>query len=325
MKHTVRRTLLGIALACSPAPPWAAAAQPEAPATGRFEETSPGVTWTGSWSKNAQPATSGGSAMLSMDAGAQASFAFTGVSLSWIGYRDEWSGLADVFLDGVLQTTVDTYATPARAQATLYSISGLREGRHTLAIRAKGTHGSSSAGSWVWIDAFAIPEAPPNSVPSPFDGRRARTPPSSDPPPSNVSRYGPASRGRGGSSFRVEQEDSAVSWSGPWSTNSLALHRGHSARLSMDAAARADFAFSGTGVSWLGYQDEWSGIAEVWLDGELRATIDTYAKPAQAKVELYAIDGLQGGPHILTIKPTGRHRPASSGAWIWVDGFSVAR
>jgi hypothetical protein len=93
----------------------------------------------------------------------------------------------------------------------------------------------------------------------------------------------------------------------------------------MEATSRATFAFSGTGVSWIGYQDEWSGIAEVWLDGTLRATVDTYSKPARAQVELYVIDGLREGAHTLTIQPTGRRRPASGGAWIWVDAFSVVR
>jgi hypothetical protein len=53
--------------------------------------------------------------------------------------------------------------------------------------------------------------------------------------------------------------------------------------------------------------------------------VDTYSKPARAQVEIYAIDGLRDGPHTLTIQPTGRRGPASGGAWIWVDAFSILR
>jgi hypothetical protein len=41
-----------------------------------------------------------------IDAGARVDFAFNGTSVTWMGYRDEWSGLAQVFMDGALQTTV---------------------------------------------------------------------------------------------------------------------------------------------------------------------------------------------------------------------------
>ena len=40
---------------------------------------------------------SGGDAVLSMDAGARATFTFTGSEIRWIGTRDEWSGIARVF------------------------------------------------------------------------------------------------------------------------------------------------------------------------------------------------------------------------------------
>ena len=318
------RPLAGIVLCFGLSLAGEAEAQPPGNAGGRFEETGPAVTRTGSWSKNSLPANSGGTAMLTMDAGARAVFAFSGASVTWVGYRDEWCGLADVFLDGVFQTTVDTYAAQARPQAPLYSVSGLREGKHTLTIEAKGTRGSGSSGSWVWVDAFLVSEPISSSATPP--SRALRSPPA---PPS----LGPPMRsGRSESGFRpsrgeterfIEQEDPAMTWTGAWSTNRLPAHRGQSARLSMDTAARVELAFTGTGVRFLGYRDEWSGIVDVFVDGRLRATVDTYSKPARAQVEIYAIGGLQDGPHTLTIQPTGRRGPTSGGAWIWVDAFSI--
>jgi Tol biopolymer transport system component len=121
-----------------------------------YEQNSSAVTYTGSWSPNGLAAHSGRSATLAMDAGATARLTFTGRGVSWIGYRDEWSGIARVRVDGVLKGTVDTYASPGRAQATLYSISGLSNASHTLTIEVTGTHGGASQGSWIWVDAFNV-------------------------------------------------------------------------------------------------------------------------------------------------------------------------
>ena len=119
------------------------------------EETSPVVTYTGSWSANQQAGHSGGGARLAMDAGSGATFTFSGTSASWVGYRDEWSGIATVRVDGVLKGTVDTYSTPQQSKTALYTVSGLSNGRHTLTVEATGTRNKASAGSWVWVDAFA--------------------------------------------------------------------------------------------------------------------------------------------------------------------------
>jgi hypothetical protein len=91
-----------------------------------------------------------------MDANARATVTFTGTAVKWIGYRDEWSGNARVYVDGVLKGAIDTYATPSQAQAVLYTATGLASGIHSLAIEVVGTHDAVSHGSWVWVDAFDI-------------------------------------------------------------------------------------------------------------------------------------------------------------------------
>ncbi len=336
-RRVVRRFLVGVATLAScglavladgagtaSTPSWASASL----GSTYFEEDDPAVTWSASWSRNLLAANSGGSARLAMDAGSQASFVFTGTGVRWIGYRDEWCGLANVSLDGLPQATVDTYSTPAKAQSTLYTITGLASGTHTLTIQATGTHDSASAGSWVWVDAFSVIDA---SAPSRAAAVRSVSfsPPDSPPPyprrGSRTSWSGGGSRARRlEEASRVEQDDRAVSWSGAWSTNRLAVHSGGSARLSMEATSRVSFAFVGTGVTWIGYRDEWSGIADVSVDGLHRATVDTYSAPARAQAALFAIDGLPAGAHTLVIEPTARRGPASGGSWIWVDAFSVA-
>lgn len=141
-----------------PTPAPAPAPAPVPPASGSaavFQESSPAIAYTGSWAANTQAIHNGGGARLAMEPGSGASFTFSGTSATWIGYRDEWSGIATIRVDGVILGTLDTYASPQQAQAVLYSISGLSSGPHTLTVEATGQRNASSAGSWIWVDAFA--------------------------------------------------------------------------------------------------------------------------------------------------------------------------
>jgi hypothetical protein len=122
----------------------------------RYEQNNPAVQYTGTWYPNSGAFNSGGSATLAMDAGSEAKFTFTGTGVTWIGYRDQWSGLAKVYLDGVLKATIDTYSATAQAQAPEYSVSGLSDGAHRLTIVVTGQRDSESNGDWVWVDAFDV-------------------------------------------------------------------------------------------------------------------------------------------------------------------------
>jgi hypothetical protein len=122
---------------------------------------------------------------------------------------------------------------------------------------------------------------------------------------------------------RIEQDAASVTRSGPWQTNLSARHSAGSATLSTAAGARLDFAFSGTGVSWIGFGDAWSGIAQLYLDEAFISAIDTYAASESAQARLYTLDGLAPGAHTLTVEATGNSSPPSAGAWVWVDAFDV--
>jgi hypothetical protein len=119
-----------------------------------IEETAPAVTFSGLWNDNAGSANSGGSAKLSMEAGSRASFVFTGTQASWIGLKDPYSGIANVYVDGILVATVDTYSNAAPYKSHLYTAGGLANTEHTMTIEATGTRNSVSGGSWIWVDAF---------------------------------------------------------------------------------------------------------------------------------------------------------------------------
>jgi hypothetical protein len=124
--------------------------------SGRFEQDYSSLAYAGGWQTNIGCLQSHGSAVLAMDPGASVTVTFSGTGIRWIGYRDEWSGLASVFLDGTFRETVDTYASPGRYQAVLFAATGLDPAAHTLVIEVMGTAGAASSGAWIWVDAFDV-------------------------------------------------------------------------------------------------------------------------------------------------------------------------
>ncbi len=124
---------------------------------------------------------------------------------------------------------------------------------------------------------------------------------------------------------RSEQNSSAVAYTGTWYSNTGSFNSGSSAGLAVDKGSRATFTFSGTDARWLGYKDAWSGIANVYVDGVLKAQVDTYSARAQAQVVLYTINGLSSGTHTLAVEVAGTKNPAAQSSWIWVDAFDSAR
>src|SRR5262249_3610026 len=74
---------------------------------------------------------------------------------------------------------------------------------------------------------------------------------------------------------RVEQGSTAVQFIGDWLANSNPNHSSGSAYLTL--VNSVVFTFSGTGARWVGFSDPWSGIANVYIDGVLKATVDTYS------------------------------------------------
>ena len=119
----------------------------------RFQEEDAAVTYSGAWNHgNVNRTWSEGTVSTSVTAGARVTFTFTGTSVSWIGCRKLSTGLANVYLDGVLKRVVDTYEqTPIEGyQNTVFRADGLANGTHTLAIEALTT------GGFIVVDAFDV-------------------------------------------------------------------------------------------------------------------------------------------------------------------------
>ena len=247
--------------------------------------------YSGNWYANEGSAHSGGKSALTNTRGARATLTFEGTGIRWIGVMDGWSGLATVTLDGSM-TIVNSYAQNPVYQHVLYSATGLARGPHTLSIEVTHERAAGTEGSWVWIDSFEIENGSPLR--------------------------GGITAGTG----RVEENHPALAYYGRWYSNQGSAHSGGAAAMATDAGARVQIAFNGTGIAWNAYQDEWSGVARVYLDDSEKATVDNYHSPTVRSVP-YSVAGLPAGPHVLTIEVTGTRNSSAKGGWVWLDSFDV--
>ena len=256
-------------------------------------QTDPSIVYTGTWYPNYETPNIGGSATLTNDKGATATLSFTGTGITWIGVLDPYSGLAEVYLDGT-PNAVDTYGVTTLYQQPLFSVHGLAPGAHTLSIQVLHQRDGQTAGSWIWINAFNIENG--------------------------TGIVGGVSAQAG----RIEQNNPAVTYAGNWYLNTNPVMSGGTAALAVDPDSSVTVAFNGTGIAWIGYQDQWSGIASVYVDGKQQsAPVDSYVASQEVQSVVYAISGLTPGAHTLRILVTGTHDAASAGSWIWVDAFNI--
>jgi hypothetical protein len=100
--------------------------------------------------------------------------------------------------------------------------------------------------------------------------------------------------------------------------------RGGSAVETTDVPSSVTLTFEGDGVSWIAYRDSGSGIARVYVDGDLAATVDTYSPTTMPQSVMFSVNSLKkNATHTITIQATGTKNPASTAAWVWVDAFQV--
>ena len=123
----------------------------------RHQETDPAITYTAGWFLgNRDHPYSEGTAALAGAPGDQATFTFTGTSVSWIGGRWTEEGIARVFLDGSFVAEVDTYSKTKEVQVPLFTALDLANTSHTLTIEVTGLNNPASAGASIVVDAFDV-------------------------------------------------------------------------------------------------------------------------------------------------------------------------
>jgi hypothetical protein len=92
--------------------------------------------------------------------GSALDFTFKGPTIRWIGSRNNNHGIAEVYVDGVLQQAVDTYGSVSAFAEVLYEKCGLSENSyHTFRILVTKDRHPNSTASYQNVVAFDCQEA----------------------------------------------------------------------------------------------------------------------------------------------------------------------
>lgn len=124
---------------------------------GVLDETSPLLRYAGGWMIVTHASQHGGTSRQAASAGMYADIAFYGTGAQLWSLVGTARGQADVYLDGVLQTTIDQYSPSAvRYKHPTYDSGSLQPGLHVVRIAPKGARTAGATGNWVNIDAVQI-------------------------------------------------------------------------------------------------------------------------------------------------------------------------
>jgi hypothetical protein len=116
---------------------------------------------------------------------------------------------------------------------------------------------------------------------------------------------------------RIEQNDAAFKYSAPWTNVSLGRASGGSYLRNGTANVTATLTFTGAWVSVGFVAGEFSGQAELLLDGASLEVVDLY-RNEETPVS-YRYNGLSNGSHTLTVKVLGSKNPFSGNTRVQLD------
>ena len=119
----------------------------------------------------------------------------------------------------------------------------------------------------------------------------------------------------------TQQSSSSVAWTGDWSSSSVAEHSGGSANGSDAAGASATLTFSGRAIAWVTTLGPSCGEVQVWVDGVLVSTIDTYAVATTYRFIAFSRAWSSYASHTIQLVVVGtQDRPTGT-----LDAFELIR
>lgn len=119
------------------------------------DDRSPLIKYEGAWDATDLEGTFMNTVHYSATSGASASLRFTGEEVAWISATGPDRGQAQVFIDGVLQDTLDLYSESHQVRKTVFTKRA--DGKpHTIRIQVGGAKNELSTGYRVDVDGIAV-------------------------------------------------------------------------------------------------------------------------------------------------------------------------
>ena len=227
----------------------------------RYDQTDSRFVYAGTWAPYSSTSAWNGSYSRASTSGASVTLTFTGTRLTWIATKGTTTGLADVYLDGALQPTVDLSAPAVAYQQEAWSTGDLTSGVHTVKIVRDSL---SASGKFLTIDAVDV-------VGTLLGGGR------------------------------IEQADTRLAFSGTWAVVSATGASGGSYRKASGSGAAVYVDFTGIDLSWIATTGPTMGKAHVSIDGGAAVSVDLYAAATAYKQKVWDSGTLALGDHEVEI------------------------
>jgi hypothetical protein len=116
------------------------------------QENSADIVYSSGWTTASTSNAYGGAEKYAKSSTATATTTFTARAFAWVAPRYTSRGQAEVWVDGVLITTVDLFASTSQPRMTVFTRSWTTLAQHTVQIKVKGTAGRPR----VDVDAFVF-------------------------------------------------------------------------------------------------------------------------------------------------------------------------
>lgn len=274
----------------------------------------PSIRYTGSWNRSSGRGLGDYKDDVQWAENNDAFFTYTfqGTGIDYITEVDEGQGDVEIFIDGVSQGTVSTYEAGAHnaPQRTVYTVRGLSNSFHTIKAVKK-------SGKFMLLDALRVQQPDLIDVSSTDFVKSAPADVSVNllaSPDSLNGVYNGATALVRGTDYTLEGHvltiKQAYLAAQPVGTTKLTLRfrgdYGDDAHASAEDGAAFSYTFKGTGIELLSPVGPKQGEMEVYMDGELKATVNANAVSRDSQASLYSVSGLAAGTHtIRVVKKSG--------------------
>jgi hypothetical protein len=239
-------------------------------------------------------------------------YTFTGTGIEVVTEKDSSQGDIDFYIDGELKQTISTYSSSKQSQQTVYAISGLPFGAHTLKAVKR-------TGYYMLLDGFRIilpdlisPDAVSFNKKAPTDLTISMTLDGSN--LSAISNNGTTlvkdtNYTVAGNKVTIKKEYLA---SQPVGTTYLSFSfRGnyqddvHATEMNNDSFT---YEFRGTGIDLISDKSPEQGDMDIYVDNKFVQTVSAYNAVRITQQTLFNISGLKDRPHTLKfVKKSGAY------------------
>jgi hypothetical protein len=252
-----------------------------------FMYNSPRIKYTGTWTVVA-------STNRSTKSDGICELDFNGIGIKLYLDRGNGAGICDVYIDGVLISTVDAYNPSPLSHSLMFEKLDLTPGNHTIKVANTGTKNSSGVATNINISEF---QAIKRVYSSPADNKID-------------------------TEMILDSNRDRIKYVGNWTTLEAGGFGGTTTRSSVKDEY-CEIPFEGFGIRLYLGRGTGAGIFDVYIDGVKVDTIDSYNPDSIQKSLMYENLELAKGKHTIKIVNTGNKNVLGTSTNINIDAFEV--